>query len=572
MDDDNDGGGPGRLSATVWGRRFTAGEVALWNLAGLAGLAPPDEAYPSASVLEWALEALGDNPDLRDVGELSAGTVNAVRAFLGKKGLLEGVEGVGKVEVRTRLEEVSEEELLEERDRDRERLFQGSLVRRWRTVPEGSKVLWPELLDADGSLRVRTEGEGAVLLVLDVLLAELLEELGQPKTAAKVRATPAEERGRRWKRPTSPCPGPSELAPKACSVVMQAVWKRILAERERARKEAEARGERLAKVPVPSMHGLTARVVTGLGRKLDTSELRGLAAGIVAPPEPGRWVQLSETAGDTAGVLAAWLATQAHRQWVSGGFDMADRVEVVASKEELVRMGLMRDSGSPAKVLEEALALLASTRLMGGADDKQPGSGRLVLDYFLADSKHAARSKGKAPGGRASAVYVVTVGWPLMPLRLEALAAERGFTVPRELAWYGPVLDPAWAPLTGNARTHRTQRLAFAVGAGQWLVSRREEYAELGGVRLDTLRPFLKSMGLYHRSHASLAEDVAERWREKPGQPPLPTLGPAGPLLVATKVDGVYRLGPDYKAQEALILRNAEVTEAARKRQRRGRK
>ena len=570
MDDDNDGGGPGRLSATVWGRRFTAGEVALWNLAGLAGLAPPDEAYPSASVLEWALEALGDNPDLRDVGELSAGTVNAVRAFLGKKGLL---EDVGKVDVRTRLEEVSEEELLEEHDRDRERLFQGSLVRRWRTVPEGAKVLWPELLDADGALRVATEGEGAGRpLVLDVLLAELLEELGQPKAAAKVRATPAEERGRRWKRPTSPCPGPSELAPKACSVVMQAVWKRILAERERARKEAEARRERLGKVPVPTMHGLTARVVTGLGRKLDTSELRGLAAGIVAPPELGRWVQLSETAGDTAGVLAAWLATQAHRQWVSGGFDMADRVEVVASKEQLVRMGIGAGYGSPVATLEEALALLASTRLMGGADDKQPGSGRLVLDYFLADSKHAARSTGKAPGGRASAVYVVTVGWPLMPLRLEALAAERGFTVPRELAWYGPVLDPSWAPLTGNARTHRTQRLAFAVGAGQWLVSRREEYAELGGVRLDTLRPFLKSMGLYHRSHASLAEDVAERWREKPGQPPLPTLGPAGPLLVATKVEGVYRLGPDYKAQEALILRNAEVTEAARKRQRRGRK
>lgn len=218
--------------------------------------------------------------------------------------------------------------------------------------------------------------------------------------------------------------------------------------------EAEARmfwAERQRKVPVPSMHGLTARVVTGLGRQLDTSALRGLAAGIVAPPEPGRWVQLSETAGDTAGVLAAWLATQAHRQWVAGGFEMADRVEVVASKEELVRMGLSSHGGSPVAVLEEALALLESTRLMGGADDKQPGSGRLVLDYF-----QAAKPRVSPKGGRPSAVYIVTVGWPLMPLRLEALAAERGFTVPRELAWYGPVLNPAWAPLTGNNRTHRT--------------------------------------------------------------------------------------------------------------------
>lgn len=157
-----------------------------------------------------------------------------------------------------------------------------------------------------------------------------------------------------------------------------------------------------------------------------------------------------------------------------------------------------------------------------------------------------------------------------MPLRLEALALERGFAIPRELAWYGPVLNPAWAPLTGNARTARTQRLAFAVGAGQWLVSRREEYAERGGVRLDTLRPYLQSMGLYHRSHASLANDVSEQWRTTPGQPPLPGLGPTGPLLVPTKVDGVYQLGPDYKAQEALVIRNAEVTAKAKARQRRG--
>jgi len=471
-------------------------------------------------LFRWALDTVSDEIDYlstdlkpehaigeayRAAGEVAARTVDEVRRFLNTRGLLVENQTWGEPRLQYR-----------------------------RFIDDKG-----ELLD-DGSM-----------LAVDAVLADLYDALKAPKNAQAVRETPVAQRGERWVGPD----------PKACLVVLKVVWGLIKAERERAKKEAEQRAERQRKVPVPSMHGLTARVVTGLGRQLDTSALRGLAAGIVAPPEPGRWVQLSETAGDTAGVLAAWLATQAHRQWVAGGFEMADRVEVVASKEELVRMGLSSHGGSPVAVLEEALALLESTRLMGGADDKQPGSGRLVLDYF-----QAAKPRVSPKGGRPSAVYIVTVGWPLMPLRLEALAAERGFTVPRELAWYGPVLNPAWAPLTGNNRTHRTQRLAFAVGAGQWLVSRREEYAELGGVRLDTLRPFLQSMGLYHRSHASLAEDVAERWRLPAGQPPLPSLGPAGPLLVATQMEGVYRLGPDYRAQEALVLHNAEITANAKAR------
>lgn len=556
----------GRQARRRRGAYYTAGEVALWNFAALAGLAPVDS-NPSANVFTYVLEVLGHNADVREQGELGVRTVETVRGFLVRKGLL---EDLGKVAVDEHgvfaVRGLSPQELAA-----LERSGRGEAERATRSEAAPYSIqpgpLMPEMLDQAKELRavsLTVDGEVRELLALDVLLAELLEELGQENAAAKVRATPAEGRGARW-RYTVTEGGLDE--PKACTAVVGAVWARIVAERARARKEAEEQEGRRRKVPVPSMHALTARVVTGLGRHLDTSELRGLAAGIVAPPEPGRWAQLSETAGDTAGVLAAWLATQAHGQWVSGGFDMADRVEVVASKEELVRMGLSSHEGSPVAVLEEALALLASTRLMGGADDKQPGSGRLVLDYFL-----APKPKVSAKGGRPSAVYVVTVGWPLMPLRLEALAAERGFTVPRELAWYGPVLNPAWAPLTGNNRTHRTQRLAFAVGAGQWLVSRREEYAERGGVRLDTLRPFLQSIGLYHRKHASLAEDVAVRWRLPAGQPPLPTLGPAGPLLVATKVEGVYRLGPDYRAQEALVLRNAEVTAAARARQRRGRR
>jgi len=548
------------LYAWIWGNRLEedgkdpaeddkrGGSWVAYQLGLLADLEALTEVKPLPGIDAGRLKRPGSLPYRVAVAEAGIGDSSAVdaavvadrirdelRAFLVRRGLLE-------------TEDVAISGMAFNANADQPKA---------RHYPVGSRV---ETRVSPGAF-VRGEKDGRAVAKMrgdlteaDALLAEFLESLGAEADAARVRAGgPQTPPWRRWTEGAD-----SGLAPAVLAMV-RAVWARILAERARAAKEAEHRAERERKVPVPSMHGVTARVVTGLGRQLDTSALRGLAAGIVAPPEPGRWVQLSETAGDTAGVLAAWLATQAHRQWVSGGHDMADRVEVVASREELVRMGLSRDtSKSPVGVLEDALALLASTRLMGGPDDKQPGSGRLVLDYFL-----APKPRVSAKGGRPSAVYVVTIGWPLMPLRLEALAAERGFTVPRELAWYGPVLNPSWAPLTGNARTHRTQQLAFAVGAGQWLVSRREEYAECGGVRLDTLRPFLQSMGLYHRSHASLAEDVAVRWRLPAGQPPLPTLGPVGPLLVATKVEGVYRLGPDYQAQEALVLRSAGVTAKA---------
>lgn len=444
---------------------------------------------------------------------------------------------------------------------------------------KGKRIRWDRFIDADDRAKLETvtvDGEARELLAFDVLLAELFDELGQKATADRVRATPAEERGKRWRRDDE-TPDGWASGTKACLAVVRAVWARILAERARATKEAEEREERARKVPVASMHGLTAAVAMGLGRAGDTPTLRGQAAGIVAYA-PDAWAELlavlgtdgqpdarRATVGDTAGVVAAWLARVVHRQWLADS-RTADKVEIVASKAMLASMGLgLVDR--PAEVLEAALSLLAGVRLMGGADDKQPGSGRLVLDYFK-----APRTEPGEKGGRPSSVYVVTVGWPLKPTMLEALAAERGFTIPRELAFYGPVLDAAWAPLTGNTRTAAAQRLAFAVGAGQWLVSRREEYAERGGVRLDTLRPFLQSMGLYHRSHASLADDVAVEWRTAPAQTKLPGLGPKGPLLVPAKVEGVYRLGPDYKAQEALVLRNAELTAKAKAGQKRGKR
>ena len=71
---------------------------------------------------------------------------------------------------------------------------------------------------------VTVDGEAHELLVFDARLADLLEELGQPATAVKVRRTPAEERGRRWI-------DLEKHKPLAAMAVCKAVWRRIQAER-----------------------------------------------------------------------------------------------------------------------------------------------------------------------------------------------------------------------------------------------------------------------------------------------------------------------------------------------------
>ena len=494
----------------------------------------------SMVAFHWAQQTvLGGRTDVSmadaflGAAELLVRVVETVRPFLETRGLLERVTG----ERKSWTPGDSGEIVYSEGPVEVERLQLAELVYSEGPV-EVERLRLDRFFGGEGLLEalletVTVDGEAHELLVFDARLADLLDELGQAGWAAKVRSTPAEERGRRWI-------DLEKHKPLAAMAVCKAVWMRIQAERA-------ARAARLERVPVPTMHALTARVAMGLPTGGNTAELRTRAPGIVAF-EAGEWARL----GGAAGVLAAVLAQRGHRQWVEGS-RTADKVEILASKEELARMGL-GNHDRPGETLAQLLELLSSCRLVAAGD---PGnlSGALVLDWFVAERPRA----GKA--GRPSSVYVVTVGWPLMPTYTEAFAAERKLVLPRELRFYGPVLDPATCVLAGNRRTYQAQRLAWSIGAGQWLVSRREEYAERGGVQLDTLRPFLTGMGLYHRSHASLADEVGEAWRRKPVQ--LELGGPKEPLLVPTG-DGLFRLGPDYKEQEKLILAGADLTDRKR--------
>ena len=111
---------------------------------------------------------------------------------------------------------------------------------------------------------VNVDGEAHELLVFDARLADLLEELGQAGWAAKVRSTPAEERGRRWI-------DLEKHKPLAAMAVCKAVWRRIQAERERARasRPAVVRAT-VTDVLLPVMGGQHTLPTLDDGRVLDS--------------------------------------------------------------------------------------------------------------------------------------------------------------------------------------------------------------------------------------------------------------------------------------------------------------
>ena len=100
---------------------------------------------------------------------------------------------------------------------------------------KGKRVRVARFVDSAGNAKLETvtvDGEARELLAFDVLLAEFFAELGTPEakaTAAKIRKTPPEERGKRWKAATTPDGGP--LGPRACLAVFQAVWAKLKDER-----------------------------------------------------------------------------------------------------------------------------------------------------------------------------------------------------------------------------------------------------------------------------------------------------------------------------------------------------
>jgi hypothetical protein len=104
--------------------------------------------------------------------------------------------------------------------------------------------------------------------------------------------------------------------------------------------------------------------------------------------------------------------------------------------------------------------------------------------------------------------------------------------------------------------------LASAARLGAALVPLREEYSAVG-IRLEDLRRPLVDLGLYHRTHASLIDDVLGAWIARPQRELLPDM-PKQPLLVEVGDTERYRLGPDYPGADAMLRGAAALTEDGR--------
>ncbi len=369
--------------------------------------------------------------------------------------------------------------------------------------------------------------------------------------------------------------------PMAVRMLCGAAAVRWKADRERARVEGE---KRRRMVPAPSVHPFAVAVVArgrdGLADAAGSLTKRGVARGvqpIAALVTEGPELLAALKGGATEEIqkaltLMAWISRDIYPRWANGDQDY-HRVMMPASEAVLRKLGFRSDSkrepgerpgerpdGSVSEVLERLLSLLAGVSV--------DGLGPLVRDV-----RKVELQSGPKGGGQATAL-TFTAGDAMCPQALVGWLERKNIkTMPEGLRFYGPAFHPGDAPLVGNKRTRAAQRAAFSVGAGQWLMSVREEYAERGGIRLDdakrpggSLRRVLDGFGIYHRSHASLVDVVVDAWRGSTQSDS--ELALTDPLLVETaRGSGVYRLGehPDFRAAERMILDAAGVSERARK-------
>jgi hypothetical protein len=389
---------------------------------------------------------------------------------------------------------------------------------------------------------------------LDEALAELLDGIGETgrKLGGEVRGSrkSPKDRADRWRPYVDPLRVPRLLA--------RVFWRDAVAGTLRDLDEQDARArERRALVPAPTIHPVTRTAILlanrGAHRDPDGSVSFGSKGTRVGYLPPVALVSvgekaLSEAAGKIVPLLAAWLSMEAWKRW-QHGVQRFDWIAFPAGRSGLRERGLDADEDE----LDEAIAYLQELKIGGlPCIDASPPPQEFVDD--------------ERRGGRPEKRRILRAGAPLVPVGLESVYRDAGMTLPPELRFFSPVLNPAEAPLIGHRQTYARQRGFFALGIGDFFIQRREEYAERGGVKIDaqTWRRHLDASGIYHRSHQSLADQMFDAYRSHP--PGLPGIGPRPAVLVETTPgSGTYRFGPDFAEQERVVLNAAETT-ARRKR------
>lgn len=313
----------------------------------------------------------------------------------------------------------------------------------------------------------------------------------------------------------------------------------------------EERQRLLRVVPVPTLHPVVVRTVLAAPRATKTSQDQ--SGGTVLENDewrlslpPAAAVQVPQTllteapkSVQVCSALAVWLAIKSWERR-RAGVDRADYIPLRISRNHTDEEGFGSDVTEDE--IDAALDWLSTVRVAGFP---------LVAGYSREDFQPSPARKGM--GGRPVKGRVVQVGAPLAPHGLDSVYREAHAKLPPEFRFYSFLLEHKRAPVVGNKRTFGRQRDFYALGLGAYLTLRREEYAARGGVEIIKAdwRAALREMGIYHRSHQSLADDVLDELIRRRVMEPTPAAG-------------VYRLGPEYQEQEKAVLAAADRSQKRR--------
>lgn len=478
------------------GRSLVALQWAFTALRAEAGKTPFQVSGTKGPGLSATLE-VAPADDWRNAGELVASVLERVRRFLAGRGLL-----------------------------------------------DGNRIRTGELVDEAGVLRAKPDGS----LVLDALLAELLEELGATKNAASVRATKPGERGQRW----VVAEGATE--PTACQALFRAVWKRILAERKeaeerKARELERARSSRPAVVratladvllPVMSRQGTLPMLDDGRVRDAKGRELGRIALVSARMTHEGvrRGLELFGTV--TGNRLLKSLVLRSHEQQERGD-PFALRVRYLRGYA-----GLAEALGYRAKDTSELVRLAHAGAAVVWAT---PYARGLSL-WALAETRGNERRPGEV---------AFTLNTPLAPGYAAELADAKHNSLPARTA-RRLVPELRYEPPTGAVRPNEagavwTLHRRFLLE----LVDRAEELVTHGGVSLsvDDWRRFAGEVGL---PLATLPR-VLDAWRAGESD--------TAPALLAEPEPGCFTLADVHDLERRFLLeagaRRLKGREAGRK-------